>query len=186
MMRMGGWPGLFRGRLTVSHPQSRDHMRLAVFASSAANGLNLNNTCKQFVRIVDQNEPLQLQRLDRLSYSNIMALLVCTTSHAQICFTFALLTRILLLRELPSNCCLATRVWVTWLLESKNSQKSVDDALSREALWPRTRCFLRSDILNMPVSCVLTKPNPVASVRKRTTPTKRPPLVGEISANFYG
>jgi hypothetical protein len=30
------------------------------------------------------------------------------------------------------------------------------------------------------------KLNSVALVRKRTTPTERPPLVGEVSANFCG
>jgi hypothetical protein len=30
------------------------------------------------------------------------------------------------------------------------------------------------------------KLNSVALVRKRTIPTERPPLVGEVSANFYG
>jgi hypothetical protein len=30
------------------------------------------------------------------------------------------------------------------------------------------------------------KKNSVALVRKRTIPTKRPPLVGEVSANFCG
>jgi hypothetical protein len=29
-----------------------------------------------------------------------------------------------------------------------------------------------------------TKKNSVASVRERTMPTERPPLVGEVSANF--
>jgi hypothetical protein len=29
-----------------------------------------------------------------------------------------------------------------------------------------------------------TKTNSVILVRKRTTPTERPPLVGEVSANF--
>jgi hypothetical protein len=29
------------------------------------------------------------------------------------------------------------------------------------------------------------KLNSVASVRERTIPTERPPLVGEVSANFY-
>jgi hypothetical protein len=29
------------------------------------------------------------------------------------------------------------------------------------------------------------KKNTVASVRKRTIPTERPPLVGEVSANFF-
>jgi hypothetical protein len=31
-----------------------------------------------------------------------------------------------------------------------------------------------------------TKLNSVAVVHKRTKPTERPPLVGEVSANFYG
>jgi hypothetical protein len=30
------------------------------------------------------------------------------------------------------------------------------------------------------------KLNSVAVVRKRTIPTERPPLVGEVSANFFG
>jgi hypothetical protein len=30
------------------------------------------------------------------------------------------------------------------------------------------------------------KENAVALVRKRTTPTERPPLVGQVSANFRG
>jgi hypothetical protein len=30
------------------------------------------------------------------------------------------------------------------------------------------------------------KTNPVALVRERTIPTQRPPLVGEVSANFCG
>jgi hypothetical protein len=33
---------------------------------------------------------------------------------------------------------------------------------------------------------VWRKPNPVALVRKQTIPAERPPLVGEISANFCG
>jgi hypothetical protein len=37
--------------------------------------------------------------------------------------------------------------------------------------------------LHLPVH---TKTNTVASVRKRTTPTERPPLVGEVNANFCG
>jgi hypothetical protein len=32
----------------------------------------------------------------------------------------------------------------------------------------------------------LIKPDSVAVVRKRTIPTERPPLVGEVSANFFG
>jgi hypothetical protein len=31
-----------------------------------------------------------------------------------------------------------------------------------------------------------TKLNTVACIRVRTIPTERPPLVGEVSANFYG
>jgi hypothetical protein len=31
---------------------------------------------------------------------------------------------------------------------------------------------------------VITKPNSVALVRKRTIPTERPPLVGEVSEKF--
>jgi hypothetical protein len=31
-----------------------------------------------------------------------------------------------------------------------------------------------------------SKLNSVALVRKRTTPTERPPLVGEVSANLFG
>jgi hypothetical protein len=31
-----------------------------------------------------------------------------------------------------------------------------------------------------------TKTNSVALVRERTIPTERPPLVGEVSANFFG
>jgi hypothetical protein len=33
-------------------------------------------------------------------------------------------------------------------------------------------------------SCYTEKKNSVALVRKRTTPTERPPVVGEVSANF--
>ena len=36
------------------------------------------------------------------------------------------------------------------------------------------------------VSPLKTKLNSVALVRERTIPTKRPPLVGEVSANFCG
>jgi hypothetical protein len=32
----------------------------------------------------------------------------------------------------------------------------------------------------------IKKLNSVAFVRERTIPTERPPLVGEVSANFYG
>jgi hypothetical protein len=34
--------------------------------------------------------------------------------------------------------------------------------------------------------CLSWELNSVALVRKRTTPTERPPLVGEVSANFCG
>jgi hypothetical protein len=34
--------------------------------------------------------------------------------------------------------------------------------------------------------CVIKKLNSVAGVRERTIPTERPPLVGEVSANFCG
>jgi hypothetical protein len=43
------------------------------------------------------------------------------------------------------------------------------------------------------ISCIVTgnilyakKKKSVSLVRKRTTPTERPPLVGEVSANFCG
>jgi hypothetical protein len=36
------------------------------------------------------------------------------------------------------------------------------------------------------VSLGVTKLNPVALARKRTIPTERPPLVGEVGANFCG
>jgi hypothetical protein len=35
-------------------------------------------------------------------------------------------------------------------------------------------------------SCLPTELNSVALVRKRTIPIERPPLVGEVSANFCG
>jgi hypothetical protein len=69
-----------------------------------------------------------------------------------------LLYLISLLRELPSNGCLATRVWVTLLLESKNqfkSQKYIDEALSHGALRPKRRRFVRSGIRNMHLRSVL-------------------------------
>jgi hypothetical protein len=36
------------------------------------------------------------------------------------------------------------------------------------------------------LTVILTKLNSVALARKRTTPTERPPLVGEVSAKFCG
>jgi hypothetical protein len=38
----------------------------------------------------------------------------------------------------------------------------------------------------MPLKMFSTITNSVALVRERTTPTQRPPLVGEVSANFCG
>jgi hypothetical protein len=35
-------------------------------------------------------------------------------------------------------------------------------------------------------SCIICTLNSVALVRERTVPTERPPLVGEVSANFCG
>jgi hypothetical protein len=35
-------------------------------------------------------------------------------------------------------------------------------------------------------NCKIHNNNSVAFVRERTIPTERPPLVGEVSANFYG
>jgi hypothetical protein len=35
-------------------------------------------------------------------------------------------------------------------------------------------------------SCILKKKTCVALVRKQTIPTKQPPLIGELSANFCG
>jgi hypothetical protein len=38
----------------------------------------------------------------------------------------------------------------------------------------------------MTASQLLTLTNSVAGVRARTIPIERPPLVGEVSANFFG
>jgi hypothetical protein len=38
---------------------------------------------------------------------------------------------------------------------------------------------------NHPFSCAQLKLNAVGGVRKRTIPTEKPLLVGEVSANFY-
>jgi hypothetical protein len=40
--------------------------------------------------------------------------------------------------------------------------------------------------INLKCASSKLKLNSVALVRKRTTPTERPPLVGEVSANFCG
>jgi hypothetical protein len=55
----------------------------------------------------------------------------------------------------------------------------------------RTFCNTNPDkALNSRVKATLaqlkTKTNSVVLVRKRTIPTKRPPLLGEVSANFSG
>jgi hypothetical protein len=42
------------------------------------------------------------------------------------------------------------------------------------------------ELFVLPFSTQTNKTNCVALVRKRTIPTERPPLVGEISANFSG
>jgi hypothetical protein len=63
-----------------------------------------------------------------------------------------------------------------------------DDGLKTGILIPHTSAsisavtMLRSG-LSMYVFFIT---NSVALVRERTTPTERPPLVGEVSANFYG
>jgi hypothetical protein len=49
--------------------------------------------------------------------------------------------------------------------------------------WPGTLDNNRS---TSPIRTVTKKQNSVAWVRNRTIPTERPPLVGEISANFSG
>jgi hypothetical protein len=43
-------------------------------------------------------------------------------------------------------------------------------------------CFF----LGIPWEITLDVTNSVALVRERTIPTERPPLVGEVSTNFYG
>jgi hypothetical protein len=40
--------------------------------------------------------------------------------------------------------------------------------------------------MNEFINILLKSDNSVALVRKRTIPTERPPLVGEVSANFCG
>jgi hypothetical protein len=41
-----------------------------------------------------------------------------------------------------------------------------------------------ADILSLEMTNQLNQTNSVALVRERTVPTKRPPLVGEVSANL--
>jgi hypothetical protein len=54
--------------------------------------------------------------------------------------------------------------------------------LATRRLWTLLLVFL----IDKPSRPKLKKLNSVAVVRKRTIPTERPQLVGEVSANLYG
>jgi hypothetical protein len=47
-------------------------------------------------------------------------------------------------------------------------------------------CDMRNNKRDRECYIIVTKKNSVALVRKRTIPTERPPLVGEVNANFSG
>jgi hypothetical protein len=67
-------------------------------------------------------------------------------------------------------------------VETETTQGNIQDLLELdEGAFDRGANFC-SDIFYL----FKTKLNSVALVRKRTIPTERPPLVGEVSANFCG
>jgi hypothetical protein len=45
---------------------------------------------------------------------------------------------------------------------------------------------MKSITRQVPKACTKTKTNSMVSVHERTLPTERPPLVGEVTANFCG
>ena len=63
-----------------------------------------------------------------------------------------------------------------------------DKLMGRVTKETRGKIFLASSITAVPIFFFIyfVRPNSVTLVRERTTPTERPPPVGEVSANFCG
>jgi hypothetical protein len=74
---------------------------------------------------------------------------------------------------------------LTLFLKLLGLQKRVPKAASARSWFPSCMANLQSNICFVIVQrCGSTPYSSVTSVRKRTIPTERPPLVSEVSANF--